>query len=364
MSLLNLWIIFPPPKELKTLKGICIILSASLMICCALRDLSNVLWGSHIRISELTQSLGATLVHGSSRRRIPRYIKFLPSIVRESNILIFDYNPTFHELLLLKTLKRNRKFLLDIADIPFLQPLYFGIPTKVNERLMTRFRKLANLSDILLFFYPTELKLFTFITDLPRGKETLIVPNAANPRFFKSTPLPEKKEKTILYVGGWAPTKGIELLIDAFRLIRQRRKDVLLKLVGRNIPLTLKKQGIIIERNKFYKDMPEIYSESYLCVIPHKKNPYMDAAMPIKLFDAMASSRPVVVTNCFETQRLIEKEKCGIVSECNATSLSKAIEYLLSNRAVAEEMGLNGRKAIEKRHSWAHRAETVKQYLR
>lgn len=158
--------------------------------------------------------------------------------------------------------------------------------------------------------------------------------------------------------------RGIDILADAFDLIRKKHKDTFLRLVGYNMPFHLNRERVIIERNKFYKDMPKIYSEAYVCVIPHRKNPYMDMALPIKLFDAMAASRPVIVTRCSEMAQLVEKEKCGVIADDSADSLCHSIEYLLSNHTIAEEMGIRGREAVEKRHSWVHRAKIIKQYLK
>lgn len=331
------------------------------MISWALRDMSKILFGSYIRISELTESLQATLVHGNEVRRALRLPRFLPLLFQDENVLIFGYSPTFFDLFLFKMIKNRCHILFDIADIPYLQPLYFGAAKETDGKHKRAFLQLVDVADILLFISPTLMSL-SGLNALSK-KKVLMVPNASNPNFFKPTPLPRGKRKKILCVSGYAPMRGIELLVDAFRLIRKNRKHVSLRLVGYNMPLRLgKEEGVIVERNKFYKHMPKVYSESHVCVIPHRKNPYMDSALPIKLFDAMAASRPVVVTNCSEMSRLVESEKCGISTNFDAESLSEAIDYLLSNK-FATEMGLKGREAIEKRHSWTHRAETIKQYL-
>ena len=323
--------------------------------------MSRILFGAYIRISELTKSLQGTLFHGNEVRRALRSPKFLPHLLRDENVLIFGYSPTFLDLFLFKMVKNRCHIFFDVADIPHMQLLYFGVGKETDGKHKRAFLQLVDVADILLFVSPTLMSL-SGLNTLSK-KKTLIVPNASNPDFFKSTPLPRVKDKVILCVSGYAPMRGIELLIDAFRLIRKRHRNVSLRLVGYNMPLKFgKEEGVIIERNRFYSHMPQVYSESHVCVIPHKKNPYMDSALPIKLFDAMAASRPVVVTNCFEMRRLVESEKCGISTDCEATSLSEAIDYVLSNK-VAAEMGLRGREAVERRHSWAHRAETIKQFL-
>ena len=330
------------------------------MICWALRDMSKILWGSYIRIFELTQSLEATLFHGSEVRRALRLPKFSPLLLRDKNVLIFGYSPTFLDLFIFTMMKNRCNILFDIADIPYLQLMYFG-PSKEPDRKHKRpFLQLADVADVLLFISPSLLSL-SGLNALK--KKMLIVPNASNPAFFKSTPPPRGKKKIVLCVSGYAPMRGIDVLVDAFCLIRKKRRDTLLKLVGPNMPSWLIREGVIIERNKFYRHMPKVYSESHVCVIPHLKNPYMDSALPIKLFDAMAASRPVVVTNCFEMSRLVENEKCGISTDSDARSLAEAIDYMLSNPLLAEEMRVKGREAVEKKHSWAHRAKTIKQHL-
>jgi len=320
----------------------------------------NVLWGSHIRIFELTRSLGVQIIHGGGYTRFLEVVKNTSKLLKTNRVLIFDYWTTPYDFLFLNFLKRKSGLIFDIADIPYLQPIYFNGQKNINMELLKKVQKkflwLISISNILLFISPTEFNLLNINL---KGKKIIFVPNAANPYFFSKTPIQKNKRKTILYVGGYVPARGVDILIEAFYLLRKKRKDIALKLVGASIPQGLQRDGIVVEPNKFYPDMPKTYSESYLCVIPHKKNPYMDAALPIKLFDAMAAARPVVVTNCYEMARLVNSEKCGFVAEDNAESLAETIGYLVSDDSLAREMGEKGREAVEKKHSWKHRAQTI-----
>ena len=40
---------------------------------------------------------------------------------------------------------------------------------------------------------------------------------------------------------------------------------------------------------------------------------------------------------------LVKKEKCGIITNDNAESIADVIDYLLSNREIAEEKGVKGK---------------------
>ena len=157
---------------------------------------------------------------------------------------------------------------------------------------------------------------------------------------------------------GYAPNRGIETLVEAFKLLGDS-ENYELRLVGYNMPATFSSNNIIVEQDKFYAEMPETFSRAYLSIIPHKKNPYMDSALPLKLFDSMASARPVVVTNCEEMASLVHKEKCGIVVDDSAKSIADAIKYLLESPDESMKMGLNGREAIEKRYSWEVIAKNI-----
>lgn len=333
------------------------------MISYALRPMSRILCGSHIRIFELTRNLDAILLHGGKFKRPSRYAHHLPFLFQERSIIIFDYNPSLYDRLFFKIVKNHYQVLFDIADIPYLQRTFFGVSHKEDWRLKRTFFQLVDIADTLLLVSPSLVRLLGSNARHLHRKKVLIVPNASNPNFFARTPVPYGRKKIILCVSGYAPARGIDVLVDAFHRIHKKRKDVILKLVGYNMPQKLEKTGVIIQTNKFYDSMPQVYSESCIFVIPHEKNPYMDSALPIKLFDAMAACRPVIVTNCYEMARFVKREKCGIVTNCHPKSLSEAIDYLLSNRKAIEELGLKGRQAVEKRHSWTHRAEIIKRHL-
>jgi len=288
-----------------------------------------------------------------------KYLKSLPLLIREETFIIFYYWPRFFDLAFFNIKNRTGKLLFDVADIPYLQAKHFGVPACNEQAIKKHFESLIGVSGTLFFITPTLAKLLN--SKVLRKKRTLIVPNASNPGFFSPTPLSKNSRRILLCVSGYAPMRGIELLSRAFEKIDGN--TALLKLVGHNMPLKFSSEHVIVERRKFYRDMPQVYSNSYACVVPHRKNAYMDAALPLKLFDAMAAARPVVVTDCYEMSKLVREEKCGIVTEDNHTSLAEGIEYLLSNPRIAEEMGMKGREAVEKRHSWFHRADLIKRNL-
>jgi glycosyltransferase involved in cell wall biosynthesis len=335
--------------------------SGDYLIGCALADLSRVLYGSHIRTFELAKNLNIQLIHSRTQTRMLKYIRSLPTLSRHKDILLFGNRGRFFDDLLFHVLKSNgARIIYDVADLPHLQNFYFEEGT-IDANLARRFYSLISLADVLIFVSQFASSLLD--QHILGTKRILIVPNASDPGFFKVTPL-QTKVKTLLYVGGYASARGVDDLVTAFSVLKKKHRNIRLRLVGANMPTRFESDRILVERDKIYRDMPVVYAESYLCIVPHKKNPYMNAALPVKLYDAMASARPLVVTDCLEIKNAIEKEKCGLVAHDDPSSLAETIEHLILNPRVAEEMGAHGREAVEKRHSWKHRAETIKEDLR
>ena len=68
--------------------------------------------------------------------------------------------------------------------------------------------------------------------------------------------------------------------------------------------------------------------------------------------EAMACETPVVATTAGALAEVVD-EKTGILVEPgDPDSLRDAITYLLDNRGLREEMGINGRKRAEELFSW------------
>jgi glycosyltransferase involved in cell wall biosynthesis len=330
------------------------------LIALALIDLSRVLYGTHIRIFELTRNLGIPLIHSTTQMRVLKYLKKAPQLLKTQNILLFGARERFFDDLTLSFAKNfGTRIIYDAADLPHLQNFYFAGGT-INESLARKFYSLVRVADILVIISKSAKALFD--KDAIKNKEVVILPNASDPDFFRVVPLP-KEPKTILYVGGYAAARGVDDLVSAFNILKERHREIRLRLVGPNMPLTLRSESVSVECDKTYRDMAGIQASAYACVIPHKRNPYMDAALPVKLYDSMASARPVITTNCPEVEKIVVEEHCGLVSHDNPNSLAHALEDLIDHPKLAEELGQKGREAIEKRHSWRKRAESLRKQL-
>ena len=73
-----------------------------------------------------------------------------------------------------------------------------------------------------------------------------------------------------------------------------------------------------------------------------------------KIFEYMHWAIPVICTDySLWKDIIVEKEKCGIcVSPNDSDSIKNALQYLIDNPDIANEMGKNGRNAVIREYNW------------
>jgi glycosyltransferase involved in cell wall biosynthesis len=202
-------------------------------------------------------------------------------------------------------------------------------------------------------------------------KKIYVIENASDPQLFEFTELPQ--DFRVGFISGIAPGRGIELMIEAMRLVRKRMPGVSLSIGG--TAAADHKEGIeyysglkkqyesdwISFRDDIYYNINanHFFKECYLTVIPHPDHVYYHTTLPVKLFDSLACGRPVVATDCRETATILRRHKCGLVADFSAADLSEKIARLLLDRNLAAQMGANGRKVIEKIYNWDNMAKKI-----
>lgn len=79
---------------------------------------------------------------------------------------------------------------------------------------------------------------------------------------------------------------------------------------------------------------------------------YLDA-LPVKMFEYMAAGVPVIGSNFTLWKQIVEGNQCGIcVDPLDPKAIAKAIDYLVTHPAEAEQMGRNGQRAVQEQYNW------------
>lgn len=177
----------------------------------------------------------------------------------------------------------------------------------------------------------------------------------------------------ILYMGGFGTHRGIDVLVEAMRFVKEWELDVRLHLVGARAGnpylSVIQDRTTDLEINDVVNIagwVPFDHVFSYikmasLCAVPHHSNPHTDNTIPHKLYQYMIASKPVIVSTSRPLARVVKQAKAGEVFEAgNPLDLAHKIRmmYKLGERIL--EYGSNGYKyVIEDGHNWENESAPI-----
>jgi len=191
-----------------------------------------------------------------------------------------------------------------------------------------------------------------------------LIPNGADLEFFKeiehNNEIDEeyntKNKFVVLYTGLLGFAQAPEVMIDAAEILKNN-KDIVFLIIGGG-PLkkdleakikNLKLDNVILTGQRPRKEMPVFVSKGDVCLIPYKNSATFQKNVPSKMFDYMASGKPIIINLEGAASDIIEKAQAGLVIEPeNASALAKAIEQLYNNKFLRKKMGDLGRSYVEK----------------
>ena len=193
------------------------------------------------------------------------------------------------------------------------------------------------------------------------GRDT----NNFDPQKYNKKLLREKykindSKKVIMFLGTPREHKGVEILINAVSMIKN--KDIVLFIVGigdnDNYGKKLTKTAKEMLGDKYkgfgiqpFEKIPEFLTLADVVVIPQKNNFATIGQVPAKVFDAMAMAKPIIATNVSDLPEILDG--CGWIGEPeNSEKLAGAIQNVLKNPKEAEEIGQKARQKCIEKYSW------------
>lgn len=194
------------------------------------------------------------------------------------------------------------------------------------------------------------------------SKKTVIVRNYPILDYFK--PYQKKsKENVLVYVGTISEIRGIKQILDAVNLV-SHQLNIKLILAGKFVSKDLHQQllnhpgwsKVDYYGEKPWEDVISLLQNASMGLLTLHPTPEYLVSLPIKLFEYMASGLPVIASDFPLWRQIIETSgHCGIlVDPLSPRGIADAVEYLISNKAYAEEMGRAGYQAVHKHYSWVN----------
>jgi glycosyltransferase involved in cell wall biosynthesis len=176
-----------------------------------------------------------------------------------------------------------------------------------------------------------------------------------------------EKDLLILYVGRLYSRKGLPTLISAIPPVVRKARNARFLISGKGLSGEEKKLKSYVEKFKvtqnvvflgYYPDekLSSLYKAADIFVFPS-----VYENMPFAMLEALASGLPVVTTRVGGIPEVIEDGKNGfLINPYDSRGLANRILYLIENPKMASEMGILGRRTVERKCNWDN---IVKQVL-
>lgn len=165
----------------------------------------------------------------------------------------------------------------------------------------------------------------------------------------------------IICVSRLTERKGINYLIDAFKILSEKHKNISLDVVGEgDAKNALEEQaenlGVSSKINFAgrieHNNLPEIYQSADIFVLPS-----LNEGMSNTILEAVASGLPVVATDTGGTKELVKNGINGLIVKMkDAGDLAEKIEKLITDENLRQKMALESRDLTLK-FSWKSIAE-------
>lgn len=172
----------------------------------------------------------------------------------------------------------------------------------------------------------------------------------------------DKNIKIIVYTGSLLPGKGIDLLIEC----ANKLKDINVVIVGGEEEQIEKYSKFVKNQNvSFLGYVVPVKVHLYqtaadILVLPNNKGSVIDdVTSPLKLFEYMASGRPIVATDMPSlVEVLINNHNALIGPADNSDKFSENISKLLDDPILSNTLAQNARKDVEK-YTWDSRVNAL-----
>lgn len=191
------------------------------------------------------------------------------------------------------------------------------------------------------------------LSGLHMEKTALIRGSGVDLDEYSVSPLPEGPP-VVMLAARLLVDKGVREFVEAANLLRECGNNARFVLVGNpdpGNPATITNEELrqwlskgVIEHWGYRDDMPCVLAQSHVVVLPSYRE-----GLPKILVEAAASGRSVVTTDVPGCRGAIETNKTGLlVPPRDARALAEAINTLLLDLSLCEEMGRAGRLLAER----------------
>jgi len=208
-----------------------------------------------------------------------------------------------------------------------------------------------------------------------------MVPNSSDLDLFTPGPRDRKlvskhglaHKFVVGYAGAIGPSNAVEDNVpEAARILNERGRDDIVFLIagdGKSVPALVERTSqlpnVKLVGSVPKAEVPVLTRTADTLMVLFADKPILATNSPNKLFDGLASGKPMIVNSNGWTREIVEDNECGIyVPAEDGEALADAIERLADDRALRKRMGVNARGVAERVFARDLLAEQVLAVLR
>lgn len=193
-------------------------------------------------------------------------------------------------------------------------------------------------------------------------------PSTPRERALARTKYGVRNAFVVLYVGRLIPIKGITVLIKALKLVREKKPNTKLLVVGsgkrsyvchlrslaRRLGVPTLFTGVVPRRS-----LPQLYWAGDCFVCPSQGH----EAFGLVVVEALSSGLPVVASANGGITEIVAHNQTGLLVEDygNPIRFSESILAIATHEALAQNLGKQGRAVVLARFSWRRSSECLQQ---
>ncbi|MBN1890515.1 MAG: glycosyltransferase family 4 protein [Thermoflexales bacterium] len=200
---------------------------------------------------------------------------------------------------------------------------------------------------------------------VPREKIS-VIQNGVDTRLFTPQPIKEAaRSPTLLYIGTLADWQGLDVLVEATRILAARR-TVRLRIVGhgrgrqrKELLKRVRKLGLAelvsVEAAVPHHAMPALLAQADVCIAPLSYNDrnVTQGCCPLKLIEYMACGRPIVASNLPVVRELAREDVDALLfTPDDPADLARCIQAILDNPALAQGLAASAAGRAHTAFSW------------
>lgn len=242
------------------------------------------------------------------------------------------------------------------SNLPYITVAHDAAPHPGEVKFLRQFlmKSQYKQSDFIVTLSQHVQKLIEQQYNIPISR-TCVIPHGVFPYADATKTKKEKDTFRILFFGRILAYKGLDILLEAYKLLKQRHQNVELVIAG---PGNITPYQDIIDQLKDLtidnRWIPEEEIGSILQSCDISVSPYKEASQSGVIATAYSAGLPVVATPVGGLVEQIRHENTGLIcQDVTPQSLCNSLERLITDRALFDHCRQGAHEEIETKLSWS-----------